>query len=326
MPTLWQTELAQAFTDPLALLAHLELDLRDFPGLAEASRGFPLRVTRAYASRIRKGDRLDPLLRQILPVAEELRQVAGYGMDPVGDLLSVTQPGLLRKYAGRALLISTGACAIHCRYCFRRNFPYGSQQLSRSREQAALAAMAADASLQEIILSGGDPLLLADDRLIDLIRAIEAIPQIQRLRFHSRVPVVLPSRLGGDFLAHLSASRLRVVMVIHANHPQELDEPVGEALLNMTRQGVTVLNQAVLLKGVNDSEPVLVALSESLFRWGVLPYYLHMLDLAQGTAHFAVSEATARALMEGIRRRLPGYLVPKLVREIAGEPYKRPIQ
>ncbi|MDD1649471.1 MAG: EF-P beta-lysylation protein EpmB [Methylococcaceae bacterium] len=325
MPPTWQTELAQSFTDMGALLSYLDLGPSDFLEPPEAVMDFPLRVTRPYASRIRKGDPLDPLLLQILPGAAERMAVPGFGADPVGDLLSVARPGLLHKYAGRVLLISTGACAIHCRYCFRRDFPYAGQQLAKSRERLALEAIAGDASIQEVILSGGDPLILSDERIKSLIKAIAAIPHVRRLRFHSRIPVVLPSRIDAGFLAAVSASPLRVVMVIHANHPQELDEPVREAVRTMLYQSITVLNQSVLLKGVNDDAECLIALSERLFDQGVLPYYLHLLDKAQGTAHFDVPEHEAQALMATLRQRLPGYLVPKLVREIAGDPYKRPM-
>lgn len=325
MPPNWQTELAQSFTDPAALLAYLGLDPRDVLPPPLAATDFPFRVTRHYAARIRKGDPNDPLLLQVLPRAAERRVVPGFDADPVGDLLSAARAGLLHKYAGRVLLITTGACAIHCRYCFRRDFPYSGQQLTKTREQAALDAIARDASINEVILSGGDPLILSDERLMHLIRAIEAIPHVQRLRFHSRLPVVLPSRIDAGFIRVLSASRLRIIMVMHANHPNELDEAVREAVSAMLRQGIAVLNQSVLLRGVNDDAESLMALSETLFDHGVLPYYLHLLDRAQGTAHFEVAETEALALMATLRQRLPGYLVPKLVREIPGESHKRPV-
>lgn len=325
MPPFWQTELAQSITDPAALLTYLDLDPSDFSPPPLPGPDFPFRVTRPYAGRIRKGDPNDPLLLQVLPQAAERMTDPGFGADPVGDLLSVVRPGLLHKYAGRVLLISTGACAIHCRYCFRRDFPYAGQQLAKSREREALAAIAGDASIQEVILSGGDPLILTDERINSLIKAIAAIPHVRRLRFHSRIPVVLPSRIDAGFLAAVSTSRLRVVMVIHANHPQELDEPVREAVRAMLNHGITVLNQSVLLRGVNDDAEILIALSERLFDQGVLPYYLHLLDKAQGTAHFDVPEHEALALLDTLRQQLPGYLVPKLVREMAGDPYKRPM-
>jgi EF-P beta-lysylation protein EpmB len=325
MAPIWQTELAQSFTDPAALLAYLDLDPCDFSSPPPAGTNFPFRVTRPYAGRIRKGDPNDPLLLQVLPRAAERLMAPGFGVDPVGDLLAAARPGMLHKYAGRVLLITTGACAIHCRYCFRRNFPYSGQQLTKSREQAALQAIAGDASITEVILSGGDPLVLSNERLMSIIRAIEAIPHVRRLRFHSRLPVVLPSRIDAGFCAAVSASRLRMVMVMHANHPQELDDTVRQAVQRQLDIGITVLNQAVLLRGVNDDAESLIALSEMLFDQGVLPYYLHLLDKAQGAAHFEVPEAEALALMATLRQRLPGYLAPKLVREIAGETHKRPV-
>ena len=324
LPT-WQTELANALTDPRELLTLLDLDEGLFPSLKTAPTEFPFRVTRSYAARMRRGDPDDPLLRQVLPTELELVETPGFGGDPVGDLPSSMRPGVLYKYAGRVLLIATGACAIHCRYCFRRDFPYSDQQLTRSREDSALEAIAQDSSIHEVILSGGDPLALGNERLAGLIRAIAAIPHVQRLRLHSRLPVVLPERIDPHLLELLGHSRLRIVMVIHANHGNELDPSVAAALAMLARQGVTTLNQAVLLRGINDDATALIELSEKLFACGVLPYYLHLLDRARGTAHFEVPEARALELMEALRRRLPGYLLPRLVREQPGAPYKLPV-
>jgi EF-P beta-lysylation protein EpmB len=325
MRPLWQAELADSFTDPLELLAFLELDPHVFPGLPEAAEDFPFRVTRSYAGRIRKRDPKDPLLRQVLPVADELTEHAGFGADPVGDLLSVAGPGLLHKYHGRVLLIATGACAIHCRYCFRRNFPYESNLLGKSREQEALAVIADDPTLREVILSGGDPLVLSDERLERLIAGIAAIPHVQRLRIHTRLPIVLPSRVTPELLRLLSETRMRTVVVLHANHAAEFDASVKEAVDRLGAAGLTLLNQAVLLKGINDDAATLVALSETLFDHGILPYYLHLLDKARGTAHFDVAEARAKGLVGKMREQLPGYLVPRLVREVEGEACKRPV-
>jgi EF-P beta-lysylation protein EpmB len=223
------------------------------------------------------------------------------------------------------LLVTTGACAIHCRYCFRREFPYEGQQLVKSRELAAIESIGEDPSIQEVILSGGDPLVLSNQRLAGLVSSINRIPHVRRLRIHSRLPIVLPSRVDSELLALFGTARLRVVMVIHANHPHELDGPVVQAILAMTRLGMTVLNQSVLLRGINDSADSLVELSEKLFESGALPYYLHLLDRVTGTAHFEVPEGQARQLMDELRKQLPGYLVPKLVREIPGAPYKQPV-
>jgi EF-P beta-lysylation protein EpmB len=320
----WQSELADSFTDPVALLRFLGLATDNFDPIAATSH-FPFRVTKAYAERIRKGDFNDPLLRQVLPDIAEKLEAAGFNSDPVGDLSSVSHPGVLHKYQGRALLVTTGACAIHCRYCFRREFPYEGQQLVKSRELAALESIGEDPSIQEVILSGGDPLVLSNQRLAGLVSSINRIPHVRRLRIHSRLPIVLPSRVDSELLALFGTARLRVVMVIHANHPHELDGPVGQAILAMTRLGMTVLNQSVLLRGINDSADSLVELSEKLFESGALPYYLHLLDRVTGTAHFEVPEGQARQLMDELRKQLPGYLVPKLVREIPGAPYKQPV-
>ena len=318
----WKAELAASFTRIEDLLDYLALSSHPRQGRGEAAGKFAFRVTRAFAARMRKGDPADPLLRQVLPAAEELREWPGFLADPVGDLQAVAVPGLLHKYQGRALLIATGACAINCRYCFRREFPYADGHASRSREAQALAHIANDASLREVILSGGDPLVLDDERLVKLVAGLSAIPHLVRLRIHSRLPVVLPARVTPRLLQILAATRLKPVLVIHANHANEFDAEVGQALARLREAGVVLLNQSVLLRGVNDRVDTLAELSETLFAQGVLPYYLHLLDKAHGTGHFDTAEPDALVLYEGLRRRLPGYLVPKLVRELAGEPYK----
>lgn len=294
--------------------------------MRRAAKDFPFLVTRAYADRMAKGDPADPLLRQVLPAAEEMLAVPGYGDDPVGDGAALAAPGVLHKYRGRALLITTGACAIHCRYCFRRAFPYADAQLHKSREDAALDYLAADASIGEVILSGGDPLLLSDERLTALLCRLAEIPHLKRIRIHSRVPLVLPSRIGAGLPSVLSGTRLQAVLVIHANHAQELDSTVDAALSRLRGEGVTLLNQAVLLRGVNDSVQALAELSETLFLQGVLPYYLHLLDKAAGTSHFDLPLAQALALHRELRDTLPGYLVPRLVREQAGQAAKTPAE
>jgi len=320
----WQSEFADSFTSPVALLRFLGFSTDEFDTIAATSH-FPFRVTRAYAERIRKGDPQDPLLRQVLPDIAEEQKVSGFNSDPVGDLSSVSHPGVLHKYQGRALLITTGACAIHCRYCFRREFPYEGQQLVKSRENTAIESIAEDPSIQEVILSGGDPLVLSNQRLAGLAQSISRIPHVRRLRIHSRLPVVLPSRVDHELLEIFDTVRLKVVIVIHANHPHELDQSVRLAIEAMTRSRITVLNQSVLLRAINDDADCLTELSDKLFEFGAMPYYLHLLDRVNGTAHFEVSEDRAKQLMEDLRKRLPGYLVPKLVREIPGTPYKQPI-
>ncbi|TCO81118.1 L-lysine 2,3-aminomutase [Plasticicumulans lactativorans] len=324
-PPRWQVELAAAYTDPAELLHALDLDPAWLPAARRAAAAFPLRVPRGFVARMRKGDAHDPLLRQVLPLAEELVAAPGYVADPVGDLAAMPVPGVLHKYRGRALLVATGACGVHCRYCFRREFPYGAASAGRGAWDAALDYLRATPEVSEVILSGGDPLALSDRRLATLLAALDAIPHLQRLRIHSRQPVVLPARVDGGLLAVLDATRLATVLVVHANHPHELDAEVAAALAPLRRRGITLLNQSVLLAGVNDDAAVLAELSERLFAAGVLPYYLHQLDAVRGAAHFAVADARALAIMDTLRAQLPGYLVPRLVREVAGAPAKTPV-
>lgn len=294
--------------------------------LAEKSlQEFPLKVPPGFIDRMRKNDPDDPLLRQVLPQAEEDVDRPGFTRDPVGETLRHPTPGLLQKYNGRALLITTGACAVHCRYCFRRHFPYGHENPATAHWKQALESLAQDSSVNEIILSGGDPLVLADDKLFDLIRRLEVIPHLKRLRIHSRMPVVVPERITDELISGLSASRLTPVLVIHCNHPNEINNQVAAALTRLRRAGIVLLNQSVLLQGVNDHWEPLAALSESLFDYGVLPYYLHVLDPVAGAAHFYVPVETATKILEDLRIHLPGYLVPRLVREQIGAPYKIPL-
>jgi EF-P beta-lysylation protein EpmB len=318
----WQRLLAEAIVDPAELLRVLRLPDSLLPAARRAAGLFPLRVPAPYLQRIRPGDAADPLLRQVLPLDLECETRPGFSADPLGESAAQPVPGLLKKYHGRALLIATGACAVHCRYCFRRHFPYADAHTGGSRLEPALAAIAADPSIGEVILSGGDPLTLSDARLAELTARIAAIPHVHTLRIHSRLPVVLPQRVNGDLLAGLRRLPLRKVLVLHSNHPCELDAQVDAALAALTGAGVTLLNQAVLLRGVNDDVDTLASLSERLHRAGVLPYYLHLLDRVQGAAHFEVLQTTAEALIDALRARLPGYLVPRLVREIPGEPGK----
>lgn len=319
----WQSALARAITDPAELLTVLELDARLLPAARAAARLFPLRAPRGYVARMRKGDAADPLLRQVLPLDLECESAAGFTADPVGDLAALAVPGVLHKYHGRVLLTATGACAVHCRYCFRRHFPYADASASTDQWRGALDYVRHDRSLKEVILSGGDPLSLSDRRLSAFVRALARIPHVERLRIHTRLPIVLPERIDDDMLAWLTGTRLHPVMVVHANHANELDDRVVRALSCLHRAGVTLLNQSVLLKGVNDSAEALIALSEALMAARVLPYYLHLLDRVAGAAHFEVDESRARALMRAISARLPGYLVPRLAREEVGGQAKR---
>ncbi len=320
----WQRALAQCYRDAAALLRDLGIAPQDL-ALAQGAANFPLRVPRSYARRMRRGDPRDPLLRQVLPLAAEDRPAPGFVADPVGDTAALAAPGLLHKYHGRALLLVSGACAVHCRYCFRRHFPY-SEAGGRAGEWAeALDRVATDERIREVILSGGDPLAVSDTRLAALVHDLEAVPHVRRLRIHTRLPVVLPCRIDDALLAWLGRTRLQVVVVIHANHGNEIDDEVTAALARLQGTGATLLNQSVLLRGVNDDAAVLAALCEQLFDAGVLPYYLHLLDRVQGAAHFEVPEAEALAIHRELLTRLPGYLVPRLVREKAGGMYKEPV-
>ncbi|HEX4896169.1 MAG TPA: EF-P beta-lysylation protein EpmB [Solimonas sp.] len=314
----WQHALRDAFSRPADLLAYLELD-PTLPALQlERLRDFPLRVPRGYAARMAKGDPQDPLFLQVWPQAREADPAAGFVTDAVGDLHKVRDGGILHKYHGRVLVVATGACAVHCRYCFRRHFPSSEQLATRNQWQDTLDEIAGDASISEVILSGGDPLSLADDKLAAFAEALEAIPQVRRLRLHTRQPIVLPERVDDRLLAWLGRGRLDKVIVLHANHANELDESVRTALTPLRRLGIPLLNQAVLLRGINDDAGALERLSDRLSHCGVLPYYLHMLDRVEGTAHFEVEAARAGELMRQLTSRLPGYLVPRLVREEPG--------
>ena len=322
-PTTWQAELSQAFTNPLELLDFLALSHTPLAQQVLQRPQFSLLVPRHYAAQMQPGNPADPLLRQVLPLAAEQQFFPEFSHDPVGDQKAEKATGLLHKYHGRGLLITTGACAIHCRYCFRQYYTYSRHIFTQLPK--IIENLQADTSINEIILSGGDPLLLADARLAQLIRQLAQIPHLERLRIHSRLPVVLPSRITEDLVHHLTATRLQTVMVIHANHINELDTTVQQVLQRFTQAGVILLNQSVLLRGVNDNVTDLKALSEKLFSYHVLPYYLHCLDRVQGAAHFEVNEIEAIQLVKQLREQLPGYLVPKLVREVAGMPYKQPL-
>lgn len=321
----WQDEMQDLVTDPAELLDLLQLDPAQLPQLQAASQLFPLRVPRPYLQRIRPRDPQDPLLLQVLPDAPELETTPGYSDDPLEEANANPVPGVVHKYRGRLLLITAGQCAVNCRYCFRRAFPYGDNHLSRSQWQQALDYIRNQADLREVILSGGDPLVLSDRQLGWLAGELAAIPQLDKLRVHTRLPIVAPARITEALIDWLAGSRLKPVLVLHCNHANEIDNAVRAALKRLRAAGVTLLNQAVLLKGINDSEEALADLSESLFDAGVLPYYLHQLDRVQGAAHFAVTDDRARDLVSAIRNRLPGYLVPKLVREIPAKKSKSPL-
>jgi EF-P beta-lysylation protein EpmB len=318
----WQRELADAIRDPAELCAVLGLD----PALAAEARaaagGFPLLVPRSFAARMQPGDPHDPLLLQVLPRAAEREPVPGYSADPLGEAQARVAPGVVGKYAGRVLLMLTGGCAVNCRYCFRREFPYAASGATRRGVEQGLAAIEADATIEEVILSGGDPLVVDDAFLGEVVDRLDGIAHLRRLRIHTRLPVVLPSRVTEGLLDVLRASRLARVIVLHANHPAELDAEVAAAVRRLAAVPAVVLNQAVLLAGVNDSAATLRALSVRLVEVGVVPYYVHMLDRVTGAAHFEVPEPRALDLHGDLRDTLPGYAVPRLAREVPGEPAK----
>lgn len=321
----WHESLARAIRDPRELISLLELpDALEVPAQIAAA-SFPLLVPRSYLARMRPRDPNDPLLRQVLPLKDELESDPKFVPDPVGDDASRRVPGLLHKYHGRALLISTGSCAIHCRYCFRRHYPYNNEPKRLDEWEPAFREIEADRSIHEVLLSGGDPLMLTDARLEAIVGRLARIPHLRRLRIHSRLPIVLPDRVSSTLIKVLTGTRLTSIMVVHANHPHEIVGDCEQALRQLVRAGITTLNQSVLMRHINDHADTLAELSERLINVGVIPYYLHQLDRVQGAAHFEVDETQGRALIAELRTRLPGYAVPQYVREEAGKPHKSPI-
>ena len=324
-PQDWRRQWREAITDPRELLKLLDLAHLAAELLPARDTGFTMRVPRGFAARMRRGDASDPLLLQVLPRAAELDDVTGFTADAVGDLNARVGAGLLHKYAGRALLIATGSCAVNCRYCFRRHFPYAQETAAAARWSEAIEHIRADASIEEVILSGGDPLSLATPKLAELTDALHGIAHVRRLRIHTRLPIVLPERVDEELLHWLRTLPWPVAVVLHANHANEIDASVVNACARLRDAGASLLNQSVLLRGINDDVPTLADLSARLFEAGVLPYYLHQLDRVAGAAHYAVDNESARMLIDGLREGLSGYLVPRLVREIAGEPSKTPV-
>jgi len=318
----WRAELRRAVRDPRELCRLLELPEEFAAQAVAAAADFPLLVPRGYLARMRPGDPHDPLLRQVLPIVAERAAVPGFSADPVDDAAAELVPGLLHKYPGRALLITTGACAVHCRYCFRRHYPYGEAPKSLAAWEPALAQIRADQSLHEVLLSGGDPLVLVDEYLARLVERIAAIEHVRRLRIHTRLPIVLPERVCDELLTWLVGGRLVPIVVVHANHPAEIDATVARSLRRLVSAGIVVLNQAVLLRGVNDAADTQAALCERLIDLGVIPYYLHQLDRVAGAAHFDVPDVFGRELVAQLAARLPGYAVPRYVREVPGNTSK----
>ena len=320
----WRDDVRAAAITSVELLASLGLDPATLP-YAIAETNFAVRVPPHFRSLITPGDPFDPLLRQVLARADELIDVPGTSTDPLAEAGFGFAPGILRKYGSRALLLATGACAIHCRYCFRRHTDYGAATLPPAELDTALAALAADSGITEVILSGGDPLMLSDDRLAALLAALGAMPQLRNIRIHTRTLTTVPTRVTDALVAMLAKSPKPVVIVLHTNHANELDAVVAAALSRLRSAGVHLLNQSVLLRGVNDSLAAAAAHAERLFACGVLPYYMHLLDPVAGAAHFDVGHAEALALEDAMRATLPGYLVPRFVREVPGGVAKTPV-
>tara|TARA_R110002110_G_scaffold205066_7_gene417249 strand:- start:403733 stop:404764 length:1032 start_codon:yes stop_codon:yes gene_type:complete len=319
----WQQQLRDSLTSGPELLKRLRLEPQDVGFSADACRDFALRVPLAFVERMEAGNPEDPLLMQVLATRKELINTPGYSTDPVGESGTINpNPGVIHKYQGRVLLIVSGGCAVNCRYCFRRHFPYEENQNSRQQWQRTLDYIARDQSITEVILSGGDPLVASDSMLAELVGKISQFSQVKRLRIHTRLPVVIPDRVTSSLLDAVTSSRLKTVVVIHCNHSNEIDASLVNAIAHLRSRDITVLNQSVLLSGINDSADALVELSEGLFGAGVLPYYLHVLDKVQGAAHFDMPAQDALRLHREITARLPGYLVPRLVSEISGEPAK----
>jgi EF-P beta-lysylation protein EpmB len=326
----WRDAMKDSVRDADELCRLLELPREYAARAAAAARDFPVFAPRGYIARMRPADPNDPLLRQVLPVPDEQIVAAGYTADPLGERAATRAPGLLRKYRSRVLIVTTGACAVHCRYCFRRHFPYEEGPFREGADRTArfapaLELIAADRTIREVILSGGDPLTLVDQTLAELANRLASIEHLRRLRIHTRLPVMIPERVTDELVGWLRGTRLLPIVVIHANHPAELDDAVGGSLARLADAGITLLNQSVLLAGVNDDVDVLAELSERLVELRVQPYYLHQLDRVAGATHFAVDERRGRQIMKQLRRRSSGYLVPRYVREVAGAPYKVPL-
>ncbi len=320
--THWQEVLSQVITDPAELLTLLELDSELLEYANKAANEFKLWVPHSYAARMQRKDIDDPLLKQVLPVKAELEHHPAFSMDPLGEKPKNQQAGVIHKYRDRLLFIVSNTCAVNCRFCFRRHFPYDDNRLNKQQWENALEYVRDDKEVSEVIFSGGDPLALNDKRLGWLAKELAAIPHVERLRIHTRFPIMIPQRITPEMLDWFAGTRLKPVMVSHCNHPNEIDGAVIEAFGRLKHADVTLLNQTVLLKGVNDNADTMEALNRKLFRHGVMPYYLHLLDKVQGAAHFDTEQEKAQRLVGELARRCSGYLVPKLVREIAGVPSK----
>jgi EF-P beta-lysylation protein EpmB len=322
VPTTWRSELSRAIRDPLELCRRLALPASCQAAAVAAARAFPLLAPLPFVGRMRVGDVNDPLLRQLLPTGKELGTDARFSLDPLGEAAATISPGLLKKYVGRALILTTGVCAVHCRYCFRRHYSHNEGRMA-DRWDAAIDHIAQDETIEEVLLSGGDPLMLDDDLLSNLAVRIESIPHVQRLRIHTRLPIMVPARVDHLLTDWLATTRLTTVIVVHANHANELDNEVADAIHRLRLSGATLLNQAVLLRGVNDRVEAQESLCRRLVNMGVIPYYLHQLDRVAGAAHFEADRELGMELVAELRRRLPGYATPRFVQEFGGEEHKR---
>ncbi len=320
-PQSWQKDVSNNFKQLDELLNFLDINKKDAQKFYQ-HKTFPIKITQFYANLIQKNDPNDPLLLQVIPQTLEQQSPDGYKTDAVGDLSAIKYPGLIHKYQGRALLSLTAACGIHCRYCFRRSFPYSDNTPDLSANSELMKYLKKNCDIHEVILSGGDPLMLSDKKLNSIMQSLDAIQHIKTVRFHTRMPSILPNRITSELLNRLSISSKHIVFVLHINHPNEINKDVMRACQKLKSINITLLNQSVLLKDVNDSSSVLKGLSNALFDAGILPYYLHCLDKVKGVAHFDTPRKTAKKLMVELKKQLPGYLIPKLVEEIAGESSK----
>lgn len=320
----WRKELAKTVTDPAELLSLLNIDAAAYQAGFSARKLFPLRVPRPFIAKMEQGNENDPLFKQVMTNQLEFEQVEGFVSDPLGEHESVL-PGLLHKYKSRVLFILKTGCAVNCRYCFRRHFPYQDNAPNQQGWQQAFVYIQSHPEINEVVLSGGDPLMASDKHLIELISSLEQIPHLTRIRIHTRLPVVIPQRITPELTHALVTSRLKSIIVLHVNHANELDDLLKEHLSLWQSNQITLLNQAVLLKAVNDNVNALVDLSERLFEFGILPYYIHLFDKVSGAAHFYQDDEYVAKLQAGLRAELPGFLVPKWVREEAGEASKTPI-
>ena len=322
---IWQKILANSITKPAELFSMLELDHTLLPASLKACLLFKLKVPSPFIQRMRMRDVSDPLLMQVLPVKQESEVISGFSCDPLLESNQIPVEGLIHKYKGRVLVMSSSVCAVNCRFCFRRHFSYEENQLNEKRLDDIVSYIGQDDSIKEVILSGGDPLILSDRRLSELIQCFARLAHVKTVRIHTRLPIMIPQRISDDLLHAVTHDRLKTVVVLHCNHGNEVDSAVKTACQKMARAGLTLLSQAVLLKGINDNATALLYLHERLFDCGVIPYYLHLLDKVQGAAHFDVMESSAKKIMSQLRALSPGYLVPRLVREIAGRPFKVPM-